>query len=273
MATFQEVLTEAVNDLAEHGFDNVERIAVWQERLRRAAEQYSGVPSAAESMVSQSLAAMYKKMIEHGGILKYHPEVARFTLQKLAPHLRLELDRRILASADLIKLNRTESINKTLRRFSGWATSIPAGGSDVVDKRDVKNNVFRALKQLPYEERRVAIDQGHKLRASLSDIVAMDNNAIAVEWHSHYRQAGYNYREDHKERDKHVYAIRGNWAIDRGLMKAGPNGYYDEITAVGEEVFCRCYAVYKYNLRQLPDEMLTQKGKLALSEIQKDRQK
>jgi hypothetical protein len=89
-----------------------------------------------------------------------------------------------------------------------------------------------------FDERRVLVDQGHKLISAINRTVAEEGNAIAGTWHSHWRQAGYDYREDHKERDDHVYAIRGNWAIKDGLMKVGPAGYSDEITQAAEEPFC-----------------------------------
>ena len=178
------------------------------------------------------------------------------------------MDRRILASADLIKLNRTAAINKTVQRFSGWATSIPVqdyvgGGLSASSRSGIVANaqhIQKSAEQVDYEARRVMIDQSHKLIANIDNIIATGNNAIAAEWHSHWRQPGYDYREDHKERDKLVYLIRGNWAQKNGYVKAGPAGYLDEITQPGEEVFCRCYVTYLYNLRSIPENMLTQKG-------------
>jgi len=104
------------------------------------------------------------------------------------------------------------------------------------------------------------IDQSHKFVSSLNNILAKDGGAIAVIWHSNWRQRNYNYRPDHKERDSNVYALRNNWAIEKGLMKAGPAGYYDEITQFGEEIYCRCFGQYLYSIRDLPKEMLTQRG-------------
>jgi len=161
-------------------------------------------------------------------------------------------------------LNKEEAIAKTLRRFSGWATSVPVGGSDIVDKVDVKKAVTKSIKVLPFVERRVIIDQGHKFRASLSEIVARDNKAIAARWHSHFKEAGYDFREDHKERDSKVYLVRGNWAQEKGLVKVGTDGYFEDVTAPGEEVNCRCWVTWVYSLRQLPEQMLTVKGKEAL---------
>lgn len=265
MATFQEVLTAAVKDLTEHGFDSAERLEKWQLQLERAAQVYAGVGQQAEQMIRSSLTTIYTRLIEQGGILKYHPGIERYTLNKLAPHLRGELHRRILASTQLIKLDKAESIQKTLRRFSGWATSVPVGGTDVADKVEIKKTVSKAMQSLPYVERRVAIDQGHKLRASLSEIVALDNEAIACKWHSHAGEAGYNYRPAHAARNDHIYLIKGNWAQEKGLVKPGPDGYYEDITSAGSEINCRCWVTWLYTLRKMPEDMLTAKGKEALS--------
>ena len=78
-------------------------------------------------------------------------------------------------------------IEKTMRRFQGWSTSIPPGGVSAEKKADVKKDVRKSLKQLPYEERRVIVDQGHKLVASISEIIASDGGAIAGRWRSQYR--------------------------------------------------------------------------------------
>jgi hypothetical protein len=172
-----------------------------------------------------------------------------------------------MASANLIKLNREKAIQSTLQRFSGWATSIPAGGSNVQDKPEVKSDVSKSLKQLPFEERRVAIDQGHKLISAINDIVAQDGGAIAAVWHSNWRQQNYNYREDHRERDRKVYLIRDSWAHKAGLVKPGKVGYTDEITQPAEEPMCRCFYLFVYSLEDLPADMLTEKGREEIARV------
>jgi hypothetical protein len=265
--SFYDVLTKAVADVAEHGYDSAERIAGWVKRIREAAERRLGPSYLMEGRLHEALNAVYRRMVEQGQLSKYHPGVGRFTLDKVRPALRAELDRRIMASANLIRLNREESIAKTLRRFEGWSTSIPTGGSNTTERRETKQDIRKALAQLPFEERRVLIDQGFKLRSSLSEILAKDGAAIAAKWNSHWRQANYNYREDHKERDQNIYALRGCWAIEKGLMRAGNAGYYDDITAAGEEIYCRCFITWIYNLRDLPTIMLTEKGRDELERI------
>lgn len=262
---FAEVLREAIDDVSLHGYDSITRIEGWLLRIRAAAEQATRSSRAQDDLVRDALVAIYQRLVERGGILRSHTGLARVSLDRIQPHLRAELDRRILASTDLVKINREDAIRQTLKRFSGWSTSIPKGGSAAVDKRSVAQELKKPVARQKFEASRVAIDQGHKLRASISQTIAEGSNAIALIWHSHWRQSGYAYRRDHKERDLEIYMLRGNWAQAKGFAKPGRAGYYDQITSVGEEVFCRCYAQYLYSLSALPPEMLTNKGRDALA--------
>lgn len=265
--TFRQVITAAVNDFAAHGYDNPQRLEMWLKRIREAAERDLTPPSELAEALKRSLGQVYDRLVTRDGVLRTNPGATRYTLDKVRPALRADLDRRLMASADLIRRNRAEAVEKTLHRFSGWATSIPVGGSDAVERVETKAAIRKSLAQLPFAERRVIIDQGHKLAASINETVARGGGALAAVWHSRWRQPGYNYRVDHKERDEHVYALRDNWALEAGLMKAGPDGYLDDITKPGEEPFCRCSAVYLYNLRDLPDAMVTRKGREELERV------
>jgi hypothetical protein len=264
--TFQSVITDAINDLAENGFDSADRVMYWQDRIRAAAEAGMVSTHRMEELLRGAMAQVYHRMVDRGGLARMHPGVERFTADRLRPALRAELDRRIMASAQLIKLNRKAAIDKTLQRFSGWATSVPKGGSDTVSRRAEKKTLRKALTQLPFEERRVLIDQGHKLQASINEVVARGGAALAVRWHSHWRQAGYDYRVEHRERDGLVYLLRGTWAVGDGLVRPGPAGWYEDVTAFAEEPFCRCYGTYIYALRDLPEDMVTKRGREAMAE-------
>lgn len=267
---FYETINEAIREISASGFTSIAQISAWIERIRSAAASAMTPPHELEEALNHTVTAAYRRLIDRGEIAKVHIGISRFTIERVRPQLRAELDRRIVASANLIKLNRQAAIEKTTQRFSGWATSIPAGGSDAVDKRDTSKDLRKALAQLPFEERRVLIDQGHKFSSELSNILATNGGAIAAVWHSRFRQAGYNARKDHKERDGKVYAIRGNWAAERGLIKRGPHGYTDEITKPGEEIFCRCSCSYLYSLRDLPDDMITIKGQQELERVRRE---
>ena len=269
LPTFYETVAAAVKDLAEHGFDSIERVNRWVEAIRAAALRSLIPESQLDAALRATLEGVYRREITNGGILRMHPGIGRFTLQQVAPRLHSELERRTAASRDLIVLNRQAAMARTERRFRAWASSVPADGSDAVSKREETADVVKALRSLPFEERRVAIDQGHKMLSSLSATIANGGGALAAVWHSHWRQLNYDYRPDHKERDLKVYLIRDSWAHQQGLVKPGDIGLLDEITQAGEEVYCRCYVTYLYALRALPPEMLTEKGREALAEARK----
>lgn len=261
--TFFKILTEAVNDIIENGYDSEERIRMWMERIYKAAIDELIPESQIQQELEKSLKSAFYRLVTKGGLIKGN--ISKFDVDKLRPKLQAELNRRIVTSANLIKLNREESINVILRRFEGWATSIPAGGSKVVDRVEQKNNIRKSLGKMNFERRRVIIDQTHKLISNINDIVAVNNGAIAGKWHSHWKQLNYNYRKDHKERDEKIYVIRGSWADQQGFL-SHPDGYTDEITQPGEEVYCRCNYVYLYNLKQCKN-ILTKKGEMALQSI------
>jgi len=135
--------------------------------------------------------------------------------------------------------------------------------------RETAAHIQKAAEKVDYEARRVMIDQNHKLIANIDNVIATSNNAIAAIWHSHWRRPGYDFREDHKERDQLYYLIRGNWAQKNGYVKAGPAGYLDENHSAWRRGFCQCYVTYIYNIRSIPEYMLTQKGQKFMESMRK----
>jgi hypothetical protein len=264
--TFHEVLTEAVRDITENGYDDPARLDEWLRKLRFAAMADLPSPEEIQTRMQLAMQTVFNRTFSKSSVLKYHPGVPTFTIERLKPFARAELDKRIRASTQLIKLNREEAIEKTLRRFSGWATSIPDQGSKVVDKVDVKENIGKPIQEVKYAARRCQIDQGHKLIDAINDVVAQQSGAIAAKWRSHFRDKSYDARPDHAERDGKIFLVRGSWAHEQGLVKPGPDGYTDDIERPAELVFCRCWYTYLNALRDLPESMLTQKGKDLLEE-------
>lgn len=236
----KKIIRAAVKHFHENGYTSARELAEWQAKIRAAAELRPEAELVA--MVTDNLEKAFTLEVDREKVLKRHAGISRFTLAGVRPDLRAELDKRILAAANLIKLNRTKSIELTLSRFSGWATSIP-------DKRFQKtpvqldlfkevNHIWKPANQTTYEARRVMIDQNHKLLANIDNIISVANGAIAAVWHSHWRQPNYDFRDKHKLRDEKVYFIRGNWAYKAGYAKKGAAGYLDSVTQPGEEVFC-----------------------------------
>jgi hypothetical protein len=265
--SFYTVVSEAIRHFEQNGFTSAEELAMWTERIRKAAVDSLTPESVLNDTLTRTLGGIYKRLVDDGQLLKANPGIPKYTIERLKPKLRTELDRRMMVSRSLIKLNREQSVQKVTQRFAGWASSIPAGGSRAVDVKDTKDHIRKALTSLSFEDRRVAIDQSHKFTAALNEIVAVDGGAIAMRWNSQWKRPGYQYRKDHKERDQKVYLLRSSWAKDKGLVKPGPDGYYDDITKVGEEVYCSCFATWIYNLRDLPEDMITQKGKDELAAV------
>ncbi|EIX6431210.1 hypothetical protein MKU92_000027 [Salmonella enterica] len=256
--TFYQVLTEAVNYYVDNGWDSQQSLLEWSRKLHLAARRE--MPDV--DVAKKHLTTIYRRLVVDGGVFRDQPADGpkKVTLDKIKPELRKELDKRIFASANLIKLNREQAIEKTLQRFQGWVSSIPPDGVSELDKTEQKAKIKASLNDPDFISRRVAIDQGHKLASNVKYLLSMQGGAIAFRWHSNYRRPGYKFRPDHKDRDDKIYLVRGSWAVEQGLI-VPVYGYYDEITAAGEEVFCSCQVFPIYAPQKLPIEFLTEKGK------------
>jgi hypothetical protein len=259
--TFRDILTQAVADISTNGYESPDQIEHWLRLLREAAEHELGTPERIDAEMQAALFAIFGRLVDKGGVDKYVPGVPRYTLQMVRPQLRAELDRRIMAATDLIRLRRHEAVNKTLAQVSGWATSIPMSGVSDETRTEVKKRVGKQLTQYRFECRRVAIDQGMKLVSNVSEIVALDNGAIAGVWHSHWRRQAYDFRREHKDFDEKIFVVRGNWAIEKGLIKLDGCRYTDEVERPAQLPYCTCYYQWITSIRRLPQSMLTEKGK------------
>ena len=265
MSEFDDILKEAVDYVIRHGFDGTLEFSSLINRLRNAAEATATPERVVKEKMGKYLEGVFDKAVSNRGIRKAFSTLPVVTIDKIKPELRAELDRRILANAQLIKINREQAIDKTLQRFSGWTTSIPKD-AHAINKKEVIADIKKPLEQLRYENNRRNIDQGHKLIESVNAVIGIQTNAIAVRWQSRWRRPGYDFREDHKELDGKVFAIRGNWAIEKKLMNKGA-GYSDSIVQPAQLPFCSCSWEYISTLSQLPDDMITKKGRDALNAI------
>jgi hypothetical protein len=258
------VVTAAIDDILEHGFDSQQRVDRWLEKIQLAAQRSIIPLDMLDANVRKLLTAVFARATHANRLMQVHKGVGKYTIAQISPRLHAELDKRIVSAIGMIRLNREQAMAEAARRFVGWATSIPAGGTEIGKRVKVRKDVRKSLSGLPYIERRCIIDQGMKLTAAVNEVVAADGGSIGGYWHSHWREAGYDYRPAHKARDGQFYVRRGSWADQRGYLKKGH--YYDGITAAGEEVYCRCYVEWAYTLSQVPAELLTEKGREALAE-------
>ena len=264
MSAFDIALKDAVDYVAAHGMDDSPQLRMFIQLLRQAGNLSFMSDDQMQSQMMSALTTCFNKAISKNQLNKvFSGKVSTMTIEKIKPELRTELDRRIMANISLIKLNREQAIDKTMQRFGGWMTSVPVGGSRAIDKKVVIRDIKKSAQQLRYEVRRRNIDQGQKLISSINSVIAIQTNALAAVWHSRWRRPNYDYREHHKELDGKVFALRGNWAIEKGFMKRG--NYSDEIKQPGEEIYCSCSFSYIYTLGEVPAELLTAKGRESLN--------
>ena len=263
---FYSVVNEAIADFLEHGFDSQARLDKWLDLIARAARMALIPQAQLVKVLQDTLGQAYQRTVSDARLMKVHEGISRFTIAQVKPELRAELQRRILASANLITLNRDASIARTLQRFAGWASSVPPGGTAVADRRAIKKTVRKGIAGLPLEERRCLTDQSMKLVAAVNDIIATDGGAIAGQWH-HVAEGppAYDSRPAHVARNGKFYVLRGSWAHKKGLIKS-VNGFTDDITLPAEEISCRCSYRFFYDLASLSRDMLTARGKESLLE-------
>lgn len=264
--TLDDVLRDAVADFSVRGYDSEARLSEWVSRIRRAAEAALVPEREVDQQLRKTFGDIYRRLVERGDLMQSVPGASRFKLQQVKPKLREELNRSIFASASLIKLNKVRATEETIQRFAGWATSVPPGGSAAVKRRETVSATTKELRQLAFRARRVAIDQGAKFAANLSQILATEAGAIAAVWHQHFTRYP---RHSHKLRDGKWYLLKNSWAREKGFVKPGEAGFYDDITPAGFEVFCRCTVTWYNSLGRLPPEMITEKGKLVLEEVRR----
>ncbi|MHB8406228.1 MAG: structural protein [Gammaproteobacteria bacterium] len=264
---FRSLLLEALKEFQDRGQWSEGELQSWLLRLHAALELDLPADDQIRRDLSTWLGKVFHRDVYGRGIAKRVPGVSRYTLSRIAPSLRAELDRRIFAGVDLIKLNKRAATQKTLQRFSGWVTSQPTGGLPPRNIREVAAEIAKPAAQVRYEARRVAIDQGHKLSSAVAHVVAMNEGAVAAIWHDRGQyDRGYDARPEHLKRSGKLFLVRGSQAIEDGLVKRG-GPYTDEVTQPAFEIFCSCWWQFVKSARALPDELLTEKGRAQLKGV------
>lgn len=258
---FRALIMEALRWFSANGYSSEGVLQDWLLRLRQALDRELPTDKATKTQISNALGKVFAREVK-SGIQKRVPGVSRYTLDRVAPSLRAELDRRIFASVDLIKLNKAAATQKTLQRFSGWVSSVPAGGMAKPDLREVAADILKPSKQVRFEARRVAIDQGAKLSQNVAKVVSIHAGAIAGIWHDRGQyDKSYDYRPDHLERSGKLFLVRDSWALEQGLIAKRGLQYMDEITEPAQEVYCSCWYEFVTSPKALPETMLTSKGR------------
>jgi len=260
--SFRSLVMAALRYFAEHGYKSESDLMDWLLRLRVSLEKELPTDRYFKAQLSAALGRVFAREVSTG-IVKRVPGVSRYTLDRVAPSLRAELDRRIFAGIDLIKLNRASAVQKTLQRFSGWVSSVPPQGTPATNFREITREIIKPVATVKYEARRVAIDQGHKLSANVAHVVAMGNGAIAGIWHDRGEQDhNYNARPIHLARSGKLFMLRESWAQTEGLIAKRGVEYYDDLEDPAAQLpFCSCYVTWMTSPKALPETMLTARGR------------
>lgn len=263
---FRDLLREGIRKFAEQGYSSETDLQEWLSRLHAALERELPTDEQSRAMLARILSAVYAREVK-GGVGKRIAGVQRYTIDRVAPHLRAELDRRIFAAADLIRLNKRKRVEQTLQRFAGWITAQrPDAPAPAV--REVAAEIVKPTAQLKFEARRVAIDQAAKLSAAIAHVVAKEAGAIAAIWHDRGQyDHGYDARPEHIKRSGKLFLIRDSWAVSDGLMVArGGVQYTDDLDEQPAQLpYCSCWFEFATDLEDVPPALLTAKGKLYLS--------
>lgn len=148
-----------------------------------------------------------------------------------------------------------------------FANQVPVGGASDKILRSQMTDIKRDIRYLSKWDKLFYTYKASSLVSELEYILTLQSNPIAVIWrYSPLDEQGeYSKNYDHKKLDGRIYAVRGNWALEKGLMNGGPNGYMDKISRPKQDVGCMCGLQWLYSLRGLPDGMITSIGKAELA--------
>lgn len=93
-----------------------------------------------------------------------------------------------------------------------------------------------------------------------------DDRYIAVEWEFSNldEQTDFAPASGHQKRDKTVYTVKGNWALQKGMMIPSSAGYIEDTDIPGRQLGCMCNLMWISSPAQLPEDMLTDIGREAV---------
>ena len=139
---------------------------------------------------------------------------------------------------------------------------VPVGGTKDKAIRSRITQIKKELRPLAKWDRLFYTYKAMSFPSEVEFLFSLEGNPLAAIWRYNPidEQGDHPKTYDHQQQDGLVYAVRGNWAIAKGLMCAGPNGYLDEITRPGQEIGCMCYLQWVYSIGSLPANMTTGKG-------------
>jgi hypothetical protein len=162
--------------------------------------------------------------------------------------------------------DQTEVFQEIVRAF---LRDIPAGGTKNTFELKEITRFKKELSSLIGWEELFGVYKAASFPAEVDYIFGIEKHPLAAVWRYNQldTQGEYKKTYNHERLDGRVYAVADNWAIQKGLMVAGPDGYVDDITRPCQEVGCMCSLSWIYSLRELPDAMVTPKARAELPRV------
>jgi hypothetical protein len=187
----------------------------------------------------------------------------------LLPSIRKRFEWRVSS----YKAEATAYLDEQIHEFDAiiqkFLAQVPISGTKDKNTKTRITEIKKELRALAKWDRLFYVHKAMSFPAEVEFLFSLEGNPIAAIWHYNpiAEQTDYPKTYDHKRRDGLVYAVRGNWAIVRGLMNTGSNGYLDEISRPSQEIGCMCHLQWVYSVSLLPTNMVTEKGFSGLKRV------
>lgn len=213
------------------------------------------------------------------GFTKNNKGLRGWRLVKTKPLLREELKRRIHFSLSLISTHNEQTASRLRARFLDWIENRGQDGKKQPLRETLKaGDLFQKRDK---HMKMVLGDQTRKLIGNFDNIVAQEYQAIGFFWKTRrdrkvvgnpagkYPGQGNPKHGDHYVRQDKFYFFHSTWAIKKGLVNTKHKNFRwadFEDGMPGQPINCRCYAYNIYELDDIPEELLTEKGEAYIKE-------
>lgn len=150
---------------------------------------------------------------------------------------------------------RVNEIDARIKKFIDWANS------DAATKKKSVADIRSVLKSINKWHKGFYTNRAFRFIDDVDIIANIENGAISARWSY---SPPYTEECGHEPLNDQHFLIRDCWAIEQGLINTTNAKFFDE--APKQKGGCRCCFIFKFRIDQMPDSMLTKKGKESLLE-------
>jgi len=202
---------------------------------------------------------------EEPGLVSCTGDLSKKEFNVLLPHLKATVTGSTSRYLDQASRYRAYQVTQFTQLLEDFIQRIPPQGTRDKEFSKQITVIKTAAKDLMQWDRLFGILKQTSLVSDIDYLFKLRDNPIAAIWH--YNQMDEDveppFTSKHRELDHKIFTVRGNVCIERGLMNTGA-GFIDASPRPKQELGCLCDFQYLYNLRDLPEALLTEKGKREL---------